>query len=216
MALSKNILELEERETVDFLHRFGSLWDLGQDIAIRSKITEPLEKIFLCVGQPIISNPKIEPGDIDIIFKFPSGKSIAAEVKRVKYRAINNFRDIRFKGVEKVLKKGISQVKAMQRFGFYKTFLLIVAQYDGSIRKTSDNQPVYFPMTNHKYFKLKELILSKVGAEFGKKVGVATLEVNQATPKDINLTGSISKKVHLYGVGKKQRKEITAKIMGMK
>jgi hypothetical protein len=193
----KTITEFTEREILDFLFSRNDLNPLLLDAV---GIPTSGFKLFRELTRPLVMNRNEKPGDLDLILFDVNSiqKAIGIEVKCVKAKT---FEDGRIKLTkEKNITKGISQANEYLKFGFHKTFLLMILLDDGQYN-TKHNQ--FFRDTDLRLSK--KLFNRRILKNLHPDIGLIYLKVNQITGKSIFQSGKISVCVEKNSVEKKSK-----------
>jgi hypothetical protein len=157
-----------------------------------------------------------KPGDIDVLIVDPQlpQESVAIECKRVKIRVIaegahhvNLF--------EHVL-EGVHQANALREFGFFQTYLCVIAVVDASAQQEWNipNRGLD-PAATHHYGEHKTLarfIAFPGREELHKEIGILLLEVIQPTGGSITELPSLGICVHHPATPQTQRSCLTNKL----
>lgn len=177
-----SITSMTEEQTIQWIFRRPDL----REIVIDGLGMEVRSNAYIQIQDPIITNSNEKPGDIDLLF-VPSNPclAVALEVKRVKVVAMDsgaNEQDKRNK--IQGLGAAVSQVNALAKMGFHRTYLAVVIQTDGRTR-TSENVLFRGPRQD-----TIEMVVDFPRREaLDEHVGVIFLHVVQPNGKDINEAG---------------------------
>ena len=134
----------------------------------------------VCVREPLISNAARKPGDIDILLceDRKLSNAVAFQCKRVKVVSQNTDSDV----VNKIesISDGVRQANATREMGFYNTYLCLIIQTDGRMRK--DNNFAFRGPTRETFSKIYDFPKRD---EIDDDVGVIFIEISQPTGKNI-------------------------------
>jgi hypothetical protein len=209
-----SITEKQERDLVNELfawHHFRALLFKELNIRVDS----------LCrthVVSPIIDNPQVKPGDIDVLICEPGkpNESVALECKRVKVTAVSTLDD----DVHKIndIKDGASQTKAMRRMGFHRTYLAVLIQVDGRNRK--DVNTLFRGLNSSATYDGEQKTLNRIyefpqRSIFHEDVGFVFVEVIQPTGKSFTKTGGICLRIEKDAKRLEQPDNLTNRITSL-
>lgn len=172
-----------EGQILDFLFNRGFkgllLKELGLD-------TNKNLQVYRDVVGPFIDNPALKPGDLDLVIFDPAepSKAIAIEAKCVKLKKEQDQSVLYTK--EKNLTKGITQVNEYLRFGFHKTYLLVIL-LDEAHEDTKGLDIFKRSSLNES----KKLLNPNVLANLDEKVGLLYLGVRQITEQSIHFNSVV-------------------------
>lgn len=203
----KAVTAFTERDILDFLFSQHNLHHLLLDSIKISKINF---RLFREVQHPIIITQNEKPGDLDMIL-FNSDSmhmAVGMEAKCIKARTLKDGKTVLNK--ENNITKGITQTNAYLKFGFNRTFLLIILLDDGQHNKK-----------RNQFFRDSDLSVSEklfnknIVKNLHQDIGLIYLKVNQITGKSIFQSGKISVLVEREAKEKKQKASTTEKLTTM-
>jgi len=203
----KAVTAFTEREILDFLFSKHNLHHLLLD---ELGLPKGNIKSIRELQDPIIQNTNEKPGDLDLVlFSLDSvHRAVVIEAKCVKARTLKS--GIIVLNKEKNIAKGISQVNQYLKFGFHRTYLLMILLDDGQHNKRFNqwlrdtNLGVSRKLFNKNFLK-----------SLHPDIGLIYLKVNQITGKSILQSGKISLLTAKIAKKKKQKKTTTNAISSL-
>jgi len=197
-----SITLLSEQFIIKFVFNHESAKEL-----IFKKLDIPLNsKVVFEVKHPLVS-PREPDIDVMIYKESEPHKTIAIQVKRVKVEAVSQKKD----KVNKIedIKKGIKQANITKDLGFYKVYLMILAEVDGRERK--EYNFLSRGMTPQTFTQLYEIATFE---KLYREIGIIIVEIVQPVDKDITQAGAIGVCLLRDAKPEEQKEKLTNKIKG--
>lgn len=207
-----NVIQTEESVTTNpesAIVRWLFYNELIRCAIIEAFVGSVNDNVFgLEVKQPLITEPRKKPGDIDILLcdKHMPNKAVAIECKRVKVvvqqdgkQKVNKIQEI---GV------GITQANGLQSMGFHQSYLLLIVVVDARLKMAEGN--IFFKYENQK--ETSAVYEVPMDASLHNDVGVAYIEIIQPTGKGINEMGQVGICVDKRAVQLEQPARLSGKV----
>ena len=151
------------------------------------------------IKDPIIKYATKKPGDIDAILCHNSDprKSIAFESKKVKIR----FTETKESIINKVesLRKGVEQVNALSKLGFYKCYLLVMIVTDGGNLQGEDQ---IFKRASNK--DLDRIYNFDGYRNLESNIGIILCLITQLSGKSLNMNNAVAIREHKKAIPQEQ------------
>lgn len=198
----KGVRDFTEGEIIDFIYKqnFQHLLHTELGLSSSNKIINLRDQI-----KPFITLPNSsKPGDLDLILFDPErhDKAIALEVKRVKFKTHED--QLVTTNRENIISEGITQANGYLKFGFHKTYLLLIV-LDESWQQNKPNS--IFKETRLE--NAPKLINPRVLKNLDKNIGLLYMGVRQITSQSVYSNTRVDIRTIQNVIERKQDERIT-------